>query len=338
MSAGWNLHTCWFKEGGVRTFMRGYSGLMVVGNQRGPFFICEIDGVRSYGATSFIPNQLASKPTSVMMGPGQFLMMSRYIRPDYVGSSVVVADCPGIAFSGSLDAGRTWVGTTAFASMFAAFDTVRTLLPPAISYGTTFNQAVEMADIQSVMLNGTTAFVVARVPYIEVGTLALKRKVTYGLGYPGSSFALTENGVLYDGDPGGEVATPYAIDGGVLLLTADSGVDYPLLTFTPDGITFEPIGTMPFIASRTGTIISIDKQTLLCPMYDEGEHRLYESKDRGATWTKRATIAKDGLNPDPAYPRLMQFGDVTLLQKDGAPAYQYPATPWAGDCNIEAPT
>jgi hypothetical protein len=347
MTAGWTLHTCYFKDGAgdtaKRKFMRGYSGLMMVGDQRGPFFIYDIeDEGRAYGATLFIPNQLAFSPITLMMGPGKFWMMNRYYRPDYLGSHVVVADCPGITFSYSPDAGRTWISSAA--AIFDEFDTVRTLVPPTPASGNLFNQIVESVDLQAVMLTGTKAFLVANVPYCEMvgGTLTVKVKIKYGICDTDAAFSMTTMGVLYDGEAKfAPLAYAYMGSGGALLMTFPSAGEFTWgtgqLQFTEDGVTFENTGTMPFPAWATGSILAIDKKTLLCPMYD-GDHSVYETQDRGATWTKRATLYKGLPPPDHAYPRLMQFSTLALLQNGGAPANQTPTAPWATDCQFEAPT
>jgi len=59
----------------------------------------------------------------------------------------------------------------------------------------------------------------------------------------------------------------------------------------------------PFPSPRIGYPAWLDKQSLLCPMYDTttGEHAIYETKDLGLHWDKRGVISKHGMVPSGNY-------------------------------------
>ncbi|MNY71020.1 hypothetical protein D3C86_2092760 [compost metagenome] len=77
------------------------------------------------------------------------------------------------------------------------------------------------------------------------------------------------------------------------------------------------------------------------PVYDGEVHALFESKNRGLTWTKRAvisTLATETL-PGPASantgPR--SFGALAFLRNDGRPQNATPGAPWLSDDRITPP-
>jgi hypothetical protein len=171
-------------------------------------------------------------------------------------------------------------------------------------------------------------------------TPTIKVRVKYGI-FDALTGLLTETGVIYDGDPAGmPVVGVFSVPGGALMqiIPRDGGsFTVPAtIKFTPDGVGFVTLGTMPFAPYRTGLITGVDKKTVVCPMYD-GDHSLYETKDWGATWTKRATIYEGAPAPTPGNPVLQRFGQLTYLRKDDIPVIQTPATPWATDCKYPAP-
>jgi hypothetical protein len=333
----------WWNAGGTRTFAVGYSGMFIdAGGQHQPFFIYEANGVRTYGATLYLANQIAIDPRVVAMGPGNFLMLHRYYRPQYTGSVVDVGSCPGLFRSYSVDGGQTWAFTDS-GDLFDDFDSVNALVPTDYHYGDTYNQAVDLADIQAVMLTGRMAFAVATVPYcVMVGDVpTIKVKVKYGLCDTAMNFLLASTGTIYDGELAGAPSVQIVcVDGGALMVTipADGGdwATHGQIQFTPDGVSFDTINTMPMPAYQTGVIRAFDKKAIVCPMFD-GEHSLYESKDRGLTWVKRATIYEGAPAPTPGSVVLQRFGVVTMLRKDDLPTNQTPATPWATDSKLPAP-
>jgi hypothetical protein len=69
-------------------------------------------------------------------------------------------------------------------------------------------------------------------------------------------------------------------------------------------------------------------------MFD-GKYSLYESKDRGKTWTRRATVAEAPLHSNNAY--LLEFATVVQLRDNNAPADAMPGAPWAGDERKDPP-
>lgn len=338
----------WWNDGGVRTFAVGYSGMYVDENgQQLPFFgVDNGDGNTTFGATLGLPYQLAIYPITVQMGPGRFLMVHRYYRPYYEDTLVDVPACPGVFRSYSQDAGKTWVYTDS-GDMFDDFDSVNTLVPSVYPddaiYALTYNSAVDAINIGCAMLTGRMAFVVCGVPYcVMVGSVpTIKYKVKYGLCDTLSNFILNSTGTLYDGVIAESPAVQtIGIPGGALMFVSDyddgDWATPATIKFTPDGVSFNTVGTMPFPPYQTGIVTGVDTKTLICPMFD-GEHSLYQSKDWGLTWTKRAVLHPSAPAPEPGSSVLQAFGYVAYLRENGAATNQTPATPWATDSRYPAP-
>lgn len=97
-----------------------------------------------------------------------------------------------------------------------------------------------------------------------------------------------------------------------------------------EGVTWE-YRALPWANGYTGFVSWIDPETLVCPVYD-GEHSLYETKDFGSTWNKRATIRTDGDAPSPSDPFLRYFNTlVQFLDERYRPASFAPGAPWIDD-------
>ncbi|GER16677.1 hypothetical protein [Variovorax boronicumulans] len=101
------------------------------------------------------------------------------------------------------------------------------------------------------------------------------------------------------------------------------------------------VGTMPLQAGRAGVPLAVSPTQLFMSVYDDEAHALFESKNRGLTWTKRATISTKATEtlPGPAGantgPR--SFGAVVYLRDDGRPKNATPGAPWLSDDRITPP-
>ena len=78
---------------------------------------------------------------------------------------------------------------------------------------------------------------------------------------------------------------------------------------------------------------------IVAPMYD-GAHSLFESRDRGETWQKRAVLTDRAAAPvsDVGKFQLEDFAALTFLRRNNQPAGATPGTPWASDSRIAPPT
>jgi len=334
----------WLKDGAVRKFALGYSGLTVTGGQQQPFYYWEIGTDSGVGAMLTLPNQLAIEPIMSHAGPGNIVSLHRFYRPDYLPTTIVNAANPGYVITYSTDGGRTW-STASAGDMFTDFDTFRTLMTDTVAHGTVWNNALAMMSMTLVPLSLTQSFAVCAVPYCELAGLPLepvtKLKIKYGLCNAGAGYAINATGTLFDGDPAdAPIVQVFGVPGGALMeVTPNDGGTWatPSTTqITADGSTFTAPAAMPFAPYQTGLLAAFDKKTLVCPMYD-GEHSLYESMDWGVTWEKRATIYEGAPAPAPGSFVLQRFGAVTFLRDNDLPTNQTPATPWATDCKYTAP-
>ncbi|RST54103.1 hypothetical protein [Variovorax sp. DXTD-1] len=304
---------------------------------------------QTLGSTVFLPNQLASAAKVNRMAPGVYSMMTKYLRPTYLGSSVVVGDCPGLAFSFSFDAGATWTAAASAELFQEFFDTVPTL--PESGYATRFNQAVNAAALNIGQRSANIAIAYALVPYADNPTTdyVIFGKVKLGI-IDAAARTLLGTLTLFDGALAEAVAFweggALGVKDGMAFVTKPVGSggvaglpDEPArMFFTPDGVSVVEMGTFPQPNYRTGLVSALSPTQLVCPMYD-GEHSLYESRDRGATWTKRAVLTSAGPVPvnDPENRLLQDFAALTFLRLNGVPANSTPGTPWASDSRIAAP-
>lgn len=346
----------WF-DGTGHKFYAGAHAPMVIGGQQVQTFITDDGkGAQGFGAVEYFINQLGWYATPLTLAPGVLMKMDRYLRPAYEPSSIDVAGCPGLYFCFSADAGKTWQTCSASAMWTTELLTV-TGLPENLAGATQFNKAVQYADIVAAPLNRRNSVCVASVPYYTPGPIqVLQVRVKLGVIDAESGCAMTESMVLFDGDP--DDATIYrgrgllAIPGGVLIFTRDvitgpnKGDDawrYPAqIRITRSGFDIADWAVMPMKESYTGSVTGYDTRTMVCPMWD-GRHSLYRSRDFGRTWVRAGTISTRGVppndDPQPSEEQftLKDFGVITYLQKDDAPANADPLTPWLTDSRLPAP-
>lgn len=344
----------WWKDADTFRFAAGLNFMAVGGDgQHRSAFIVDDKDTQTVGDTLNLTGQLTVAPLVTRMGPGQILMMHRFLRPPYTGSSVDPTTVPGLAFSFTTDAGRTWTPAPdplTTGDMFNDFNSVIAVVPADVAHAADFNKAVELATVAAFMQTPTRAIVIALVPYatdLGGGFFDLKGRVRLGWCDVADNFALHTAVTLYDGNlddcdtfmGGGGIG----IKEGALLFTRPiTGTEWDeprQVLFTSDGTSFVVQATMPFANNKTGLVSATDPKTLICPMYD-GEHALYQSTDQAKTWKHRAVIYKGAPAPDPADMdlSLQRFGQVTFLRDNGAPANLTPATPWVSDARIASPT
>ena len=133
--------------------------------------------------------------------------------------------------------------------------------------------------------------------------------------------------------------------GGALLFFNDA--DYsanwtsnPTIFFTASG-PLSLVGSMPIQAGRAGVPLAVSSSQLFMPVYDGETHELFESKDRGVTWKRRATISTLATETLPGAlgantgPR--SFGALVYLRDDGRPKNATPGAPWLSDDRITPP-
>lgn len=327
-----------------------FVGMQVSGGQHVPKLYA--DPTEKYGdvealPTIHIPGQLCGTPTVHLPDlKGKLLLVNRYLRPTYSGSSANPLFCPGIAFTISNDHGQTWADMVTD-GMFGDSQSLN-FLTAGMAFK--YNEAVRATLLNLFCTDpvNSRGIAIATVPvalFISgVWTVRYRRKVGR---YDG--FTITENVLLgEDADYGGaEVMADYPTP---LVLNGVQGVAYlnryaspvglipstrPTLMWT-DGLTTTTLGIMPFINAYTGGMVGVGPGKLVCSMYD-GEYSLYELTT-DMTWTKRATINDVAAAPLAGNWTLRNFHRLTYLRKDGAPVSATPSAPWMSNSRRLPPT
>lgn len=334
-----------------------YAGMAVPclldGGQHVQAYVVDDGASQSFGQTIYYPNQLGWFSDSLHLAPGVLLKMDRYLRPHYTPTSVNAAACPGLSFSYSVDAGRTWAPCSSTNLFDAELDSLRAL-PINNTAAVLFNSGVSAAEVNAAPLSRRHSVVVARVPYINSAG-AMKVKVKLGLIDIAAGCSMFETQLLFEGNPedAGIFAgrAPLAVPGGVLVFTRNvptenSGRDawkFPArVRFTPDGTNLVDRAPMPFQESYTGIVCGLDTKVIVCPMWD-GKHSLYQSRDYGQTWSRRAVIASGGVPPNDAPApgqeqfSLADFTVLTFLREGDRAANAFPLTPWYTDSRVRDP-
>lgn len=332
---------------GARAFQAGFGyQTLLPGGQHAHIFLRDSGDAQTLGATPYLPNQLAGYFLPLRLGPAAFVSMGAYLRPTYSGSTVDVAACPGLVFSFSSDAGATW-STASSTELFSEFFATVQTLATGLGNAPVFNEAVNVAGLAVAPLGANIALAYAVVPYMDGSTL--KAKVKLGV-INLASRTLIATLTLLDGTPDEAVGFwsggCFAVEGGAIVMTRPLGTggyatlhnEKPRMLFTPDGVGVLTQPPMPQENYRTGAPSAIGPNTIAAPMFD-GVHALYESRDRGATWSRRAIFTEEGPAPAPAVGRLalQDFSVLTFLRRENQPANGTPGAPWASDSRIEAP-
>jgi hypothetical protein len=138
--------------------------------------------------------------------------------------------------------------------------------------------------------------------------------------------------------------------GGVHILTQptplkpNNAVNYDqprLMQFTPDGLSFTDVYTMPYNMGYVGTVRTSGPDTLICPMFsvEDGRTYLMQSKTRGAVWEPIGLMYVGGPPENTNDTGLDNFGVINKIRNlDGTPAPFYPACPWIRDIRVDPPT
>lgn len=350
-------YTITYTLGGYRPVGDGhefYSGvclpMLLDGGQHVQAYVYDNGAGQELGATPYFPDQLGWYASPVILAPGVILKMDRYLRPHYSGSGVAAGASPGLDFNYSTDAGLTWASCSSVEMFAEEMDTIVSI-PPDIDNADSFNSAIGYAEILAAPLSRSLSVAVACVPYVvpEGDNFVVRAKAKIGLINVAAGCSIMSTQTLYDGNP--QDALLYisrgvmAIKGGVLVFIRPVVPDHAQwnfparIFFTPNGTDLVERATFPFKENRTGKVQGINEKILTCAMYD-GEHSVYQSKDLGATWTKRGVIHKNGVPPNDAplpdqeeY-SLKSFNIITFLRKDNVPVPAYPATPWLTDSRV----
>ncbi|MDR6453890.1 hypothetical protein [Variovorax paradoxus] len=354
-------YTITYTLGGYRPVAGGhefYSGvslpMLLDGGQHVQAYIYDNGVGQEFGATPYFPNQLGWYASTLVLAPGVFLKMDRYLRPHYSGSGVAAGASPGLDFNYSTDAGLTWASCSSVEMFAEEMDTIIGI-PPDIDKADSFNSAIGYAEILAAPLSRSLSVAVACVPYVvpQGDGFVVRAKAKIGLINVAAGCSITSTQTLYDGNP--QDALLYisrgvmAIKGGVLVFIRPVVPDHAQwnfparIFFTPNGTDLVERATFPFKENRTGKVQGLNEKILTCAMYD-GEHSVYQSKDFGVSWTKRGVIHKNGVPPNDAplpdqeeY-SLKSFNIITFLRKDNVPVPAYPATPWLTDSRVPDPS
>lgn len=342
---------------GEHTRRNYYVGLETWEQQHVPVIYADpADGTpASVISTPFLPNQLSATPSlQVMDTRGSLLVMTPVMRPTYTGSSVNVAECPGLVFTRSTDHGVTWD-----AASVSLFDDSQSLLNIPIGAGsssiwnnaTTFNNAVFEADLQLFCTDPVAckgiALAVVPVAYNNAGMWVVKYLRKIGKYSGGTFIESVVLGQSHDPASAYEIADspiPYTIGGvqGVLFLDRRGaeppaltgftvGSAHPMLRWT-DGETVLTGSMMPLPNYQTGGLTALDMKSVVCPIYD-GQFSLYRTKDGGGSWVRRAMIhsGAGATAPTPTDASMRNFYRLAFLRKGSTPAGASPSAPWMTD-------
>ncbi|KPU96673.1 hypothetical protein APR50_23125 [Variovorax paradoxus] len=338
----------YWQDGAAHKFYAGVAvPILLEDGQHVQAYVTDDGANQAFGDVLYVANQLGWFPDILHLAPGVLLKMDRYLRPVYSPTAVNAAACPVLTFTYSMDAGRTWSPCSS-TNMFDAEIASMRGIPLNETGAQRFNQGISDAEITSAPLSRRYSVVVARVPYVD-GSNAVRVKVKLGLVDVAAGCSLMETQVLYEGT--GEDAgiyagrAPLAVPGGVLIFTRNIPAPlegrkawmYPArVRFTPNGTDLVDRAAMPFKENYTGIVSGLSTKLMVCPMWD-GKHSLYQSADYGQTWSRRGTIARDGLPPNDAPApgqeqlSLADFTVVTFLRDNDLPVSAFPLTPWLTD-------
>lgn len=325
--------------------------------QMRPVFAVDSVTSQEVGATIWEPDQLALYPEVSRLNPHAVLMMNKYIRTYYSrfpSSLVDDAACAGVFFTLSLNGGRTWARVSSEA-IISEFVTTKLQSIP----NTWFNAYVDSTVLSVAPLSASRALLYMIVPYATGGSpeTNFRAKVKLGIIDLNAGGSMLETLVLLDDSlanaqtfHGGAAAklgtatATLAVRGGALVFSNPLRAEHDewnqrrRVQFTPDGVNLVDVGFMPLPNYQTGDVSALSPDLLICPMFD-GEYSLYQSKDRGATWSKRAVISKDGDPPtSTSFPlALQQFRSIVALRIGGNVANATPGAPWVSDARVAAP-
>lgn len=266
-----------------------------------------------------------------------------------------------VYFSANGGAAWTWAGAQAVFSEFTA-TAISMDVPAAVAatglwtplhedINTLYNRVLSATGVNPACpVSARYALALVPVGYVEPDPTSPigwkgKRKIKVARIDNVARTITTQNVMLDTGleESQGAAGSSVAIGGGMLFqLKPKTTPDYRdsavQCWFVTLGGTPTLMGTMPQPAWLTGSLFAIDRNTAGCTTYEDGAYWVYESRDLGATWKRRACITKA---PTPAKVAganyLINFEYVTQLTNAGAMANPMPGAPWACDERMEAP-
>lgn len=331
----------WRDVAGAPTFYQGLMATQMASGGNPSHLFVRDDGVtQALGATLGYPSSIAWYATGATLAPGVLVKFDRYLRAGtpYFGAPVLVV-------TKSNDAGATWAAVASHPLVDTELATINALANSGTTNLTRFNEAAAWLRIHTAPLSRATSVVVAVVPYMDGTTL--KSRVKMGTIDSGTG-SMTGTTVLLDN------ATPanadvffralMAVPDGVLIFTRPLAPDSNVwsrparIQITTNGSALADVGTMPLVENRTGTIVrALSERRIVATGYDAGAHRLYQSTDNGATWTRRAVISDSSRPPQTAEngQNLADFADVVYPRQGQAAINALPATPWLTDIRID---
>lgn len=329
-----------------------------------------------------LPYTMIAMHQLLVLGPGRYMLVMRCMRSVRRPTLCNNLSIPVAVAQITKDAGQTWDAVGSLAAASDEFATVMAF-PQQVGdgagvgesdrYAKYFNDASFYTSFSAAApISATRSLALMMVTYNDyansggevvpgqpmIGKLRTRIKVvridTAGAG------SITEAQTVFHGrqlEGAASLGDVLPTGDGMLFWLRDVEADAPdentwqqtpnkpcKIYFTANGADLQFVGYMPFPAYRTGVPCYIDAQTIACPMYVDGAHWLYLSRDRMATWSRGALITRSGSPPvineaDPISSATMRnFAKVTRLCTDtGAPINSHPQAPWIMDCAFQAP-
>lgn len=348
-----------YRDGSEVRFQHAIGTLDLDGLQHIPTLLVD-DGKRE--PTSITASQIAFDIDQLLVlgglervGPATYLALVRAYRSPLGSPSVPMS--PGYFFCYSTDAGKTW-GRMALSDTPIIEEEVQTLVDyPAFSLEFAHNYPLSLSFFYGAPLSATKAIIITTAPSLSENNPStdLPGRVKLGL-FDAETGTITTLAVLYDGPGSHASAHRYIQPGlvpvadGVAIFTSEPvRDDYPV---TPvrvrfidrETLTLVECAPLPVDAYLSGLPSAVDTRTLVCPMYVDGAHRLYQSRFPFAEWTPRAVISSGAPAPTRPYPldgelvSLQDFGAIAMLRANDLAANSTPGAPWASDARTAAPS
>jgi hypothetical protein len=106
--------------------------------------------------------------------------------------------------------------------------------------------------------------------------------------------------------------------------------------FSPDGYAWFIGPDTGVVTSNMGYLNGFGVGRLDVVRWD-GKYSIYESKDLGASWTRKGTLTDIGTPPSGTYAYLINYGQVTHLRENGLPAGASQTAPWITNSKFAPP-
>lgn len=351
--------------GGPAGSLRGVATIGMIDRQYWPMFFRRVgQGAIEAGNTLGAMNTHLMRNELLVLGPGRLLMVATCARATYDDTLADNATNPVLIAQYSTDGGATWSEVTGLAALAAEVGSIQAV--PA-DQQTTFNAlAYLLAFSDPAPISATKALALLTIPHYDAAHPIDKRRARVKVVEidTAGGCSITTRETIFEGRASeAAVFRGLSIPTGTGMLYTTNDVvpntenalddnwreapTKPAKIWGTDGGASTLVGTMPQAVFRTGRLFFATPGLLLCPMYADGAHRLYQSTDRGATWRPRALIASTGRVPSYTPAGLsaalgaLLLGDFStvarLRETNGRPANLYPQAPWIMDSRINAP-